>query len=96
MSLADVAATAFFVSAEGLANASKHAHATRAWVEVRRTGDDVVVDVRDNGIGGAVAAPGSGLEGLSDRLRARGGTIEIGAADEGGVRLVARLPVRAS
>ena len=89
----DLAATAFFVAAEGLANASKHAHATRAWVEVRRTDDEVVIEVRDDGIGGAVAAPGSGLDGLAERMRARDGRLEIVSADEGGVRLIARLPV---
>ena len=89
----DPAATVFFVVSEGLANASKHAHASRAWVEVHQVVDDLVVEVRDDGIGGAVVVPGSGLEGLADRVGARGGSLEIQSADEGGVRLIARLPV---
>lgn len=89
----DLAATAFFVAAEGLANASKHARASEAWVEVHRTGNEVVIEVRDDGIGGALAAPGSGLDGLDERVRARDGMLEIGTSREGGVRLTARLPV---
>jgi hypothetical protein len=90
----DMAATAFFVVAEGLANASKHAHATRAWVDVRVARDELLVDIRDDGVGGAVVAAGSGLGGLRERLRERGGSIEIRVANEGGVRLVARLPLQ--
>ena len=90
----DMAATAFFVSAEGLANASKHAHATRAWVDVRVTQDELLVEIRDDGVGGAVVAAGSGLGGLRERLGERGGSLEIRAANEGGVRLLARLPLQ--
>ena len=91
----DMAATAFFVAAEGLANASKHAHATRAWVDVRVTRDELLVEIRDDGVGGAVVAAGSGLGGLRERLWERGGSIAISVATEGGVRLARTPPASA-
>jgi signal transduction histidine kinase len=63
-------------------------------VDVRVTRDELLVEIRDDGVGGAVVAAGSGLGGLRERLWERGGAIEIRVATEGGVRLVARLPLQ--
>ncbi len=65
---AEAEATAYFVVSEGLTNAAKHAAATVVSVTVELTGAGLVVEVRDDGTGGAAARPGSGLEGLMDRL----------------------------
>jgi signal transduction histidine kinase len=92
---AAVERTAFFVCSEALANIAKHAMASRAAVRVSRVGDDVRVEVTDDGRGGADPGRGSGLRGLGDRVEALGGTLEVGAAPAGGTSVVARLPMSA-
>ena len=54
--------------AEALTNVAKYADATHARVDVRRAGAELVVEVRDDGVGGAVLGGGSGLRGLADRV----------------------------
>ena len=81
----------YFVCAEALTNAAKHAAARRVAIEVRRHEDGVVVVVTDDGRGGADPA-GSGLRGLADRVESLGGVLSVGAAPDGGTRLEARLP----
>jgi signal transduction histidine kinase len=87
-----VESAAYFVASEGLANVAKYAHATRARVTVRHVGDHVLVDVGDDGIGGADAARGSGLRGLADRVSALDGTIALDSPAGRGTRLRARIP----
>ena len=70
-----VEAAAYFVVSETLANVAKHAHATSARVHVQRVGGKVVIEVADDGIGGAGAGRGSGLRGLTDRVEALGGRL---------------------
>jgi hypothetical protein len=65
---------AYYVVAEALTNVAKHARARRAAVDIRRAGDSLVVEVRDNGRGGAARVPGSGLDGLAHRVEALDGT----------------------
>jgi signal transduction histidine kinase len=65
---AEVEATAYFVISEGLTNAAKHAGAARVAVRAELTAGGLVVEIEDDGGGGATVRPGSGLEGLSDRL----------------------------
>jgi signal transduction histidine kinase len=86
-----VEASLYFICAEGLSNVDKHARATRAWVNVRVEGDDVVVHIRDDGIGGA-DPHGSGLRGLIDRVEALGGrlTVQDGPV---GTTLLAHVPL---
>ena len=74
---APVEASAYFVVAEALTNAAKHARATRAEVAVRMEGGCVLLEVRDDGTGGADASAGSGLRGLADRVSALGGRLEV-------------------
>jgi signal transduction histidine kinase len=71
-----VAKTVWFVCAEALTNAVKHAGATRLEVEVRRLDDQVQVRVSDDGQGGADSS-GSGIQGLADRVAAHGGVLQV-------------------
>jgi signal transduction histidine kinase len=87
-----VEATAYFVTAEGLANVAKYANAERAWVSARLVGGELIVEVRDDGAGGADPARGSGLRGLADRVGALAGRLELESAPGAGTRLRATLP----
>jgi signal transduction histidine kinase len=87
-----VEATAYFVVAEALTNTAKYAHATTARVEIRRHGAELVVDVTDDGRGGAALDAGTGLRGLGDRLSAIDGTLTVTSPPGEGTHLQARLP----
>jgi signal transduction histidine kinase len=88
--LSDVrATTAYFVVAEGLTNALKHASATRFEARVAEDDGRVVVEVRDDGVGGA--APAFGLTSLGDRVAAAGGTLSVTSPPGGGTALVAEF-----
>jgi signal transduction histidine kinase len=87
-----VEATAYYVVAEALANVSKHAQATQAWVAARQAGDRLVIEVRDDGAGGADSSKGTGLSGLADRAAAAGGKLEIHSPIGAGTRIRAELP----
>ena len=78
---------------EALANAAKHARASA--VQVQLDADDAMVrlTVRDDGIGGADPAQGSGLTGLSDRIEAVGGTLDVTSPTGGGTALLIEIPV---
>ena len=76
----------------GLANVGKHAKASSATVEVSRRSGDVVVEIVDDGIGGADTERGSGLRGLADRVEALGGRLRIWSPDGGGTRVRAEVP----
>jgi signal transduction histidine kinase len=89
---APVESAAYFVVAEALTNVARYAHASHAAVEVRRDGDELLVVVSDDGVGGADVAAGSGLRGLQDRLAAVDGTLRIDSPADGGTRLEARIP----
>ncbi len=69
--------SAYYVVAEALTNAARHAHASAVGVEAEIVGDLLRVAVRDNGVGGASLAGGSGLAGLKDRVEALGGRIVL-------------------
>jgi signal transduction histidine kinase len=87
-----VEGTAYFVVCESLANVAKHARATSASVAVSVHEDRLRVEVRDDGVGGADSAAGSGLSGLADRVEALGGRLEICSAPGEGTRIRAELP----
>ena len=89
-----VEAAAYFVVAEGLTNVVKYANATRATVSVRRHPGAIEVAVADDGVGGARIEAGSGLRGLSDRLAALEGELELESPLGEGTRLSARIPTR--
>ncbi len=82
-----VETTAYFVAAEALTNVAKHAHATSARIRLTRSGDGIVLEVQDDGRGGADPARGSGLTGLADRVAAAGGKLLL-ASPVGGPTLL--------
>ena len=86
--------TAYYVISEALANAAKHAEASSIMVAVETTAGLLRLDVRDNGVGGADPARGSGLIGLQDRVEAIGGTFTVKSRPGEGTRLLSELPVR--
>jgi signal transduction histidine kinase len=88
---ASVETTAYFVVAEALTNAAKHAACERVEVEVWIEGEWAVVRVRDGGVGGADAAGGTGLRGMADRVSALGGLLEMESPPGQGTAIVARL-----
>jgi signal transduction histidine kinase len=84
---------AYYVVSEALTNVAKHAHASQVRVEAQLTGNSLRLLVRDDGRGGADPARGSGLLGLSDRVGAADGRIEIVSPRGGGTSLLAMIPV---
>jgi signal transduction histidine kinase len=84
---------AYFVCSEALTNLIKHARASTASIRITCTETVLIVEVTDNGIGGADPARGSGLSGLADRVETLGGALTIGSAPEHGTRLTAELPL---
>jgi len=88
----DLEAAAYYVVSEALANAGKHASATRARVSIRRSGRVLRVEVADDGVGGADPAAGSGLTGLADRVAALGGTLQVTSPPGAGTAITAELP----
>jgi signal transduction histidine kinase len=89
-----IEAIAYFVVSEALANTAKHAHASRAEVTVRRTGDRLRIVVTDDGRGGAKAGggDGSGLRGLAQRAAAVDGTLAIDSPPGGPTTITVELP----
>ena len=90
---APVEAAAFYLVSEALTNMAKYAQATSARVAVSDLGDAVEVEVADNGIGGADASRGTGIDGLEDRVRALGGTLAIHSPAGEGTSLRAKIPL---
>jgi PAS domain S-box-containing protein len=87
-----IEATAYFVVSETLTNAVKHSQAHSAEVAAHLDNGALLVEVRDDGVGGADPSQGSGLTGLRDRVEALGGTIEISSPAGNGTSVTARLP----
>ena len=88
---APVETSAYFVVAEALTNAAKHARCEYVYVNVRVECGSTIVEVRDDGVGGADASAGSGLRGLADRVSALGGTLEIDSPPGEGTTVTARI-----
>ncbi len=87
-----VEAAAYFLIAEALTNVAKYAHASAARISVAAGDASVVVEVSDDGVGGADPATGSGLRGLADRVEALGGSLEVTSPDGAGTVLWAEIP----
>ena len=85
-------ATAYYVVAEAVSNAQKYAHASSLQVRARWTRGALHVEVVDNGVGGAVEQPGSGLEGLRNRVAAMDGALHVASPPGIGTRIVASIP----
>jgi signal transduction histidine kinase len=90
-----VEVAAYYVVAEALTNAAKHARPTAVWVAANVVDGRLRLTVRDDGIGGADPANGSGLTGLTDRVEALGGTITVHSPPGEGTTLQVWLPFSA-
>jgi signal transduction histidine kinase len=88
-----VEVASYFVVSEALANAAKHARASVAHVTVTAAGSLLQVSIRDDGVGGADPARGSGLIGLTDRVQALGGTLTVLSPPGQGTTVRVELPV---
>jgi signal transduction histidine kinase len=84
---------AFYVVSEALANAAKHARASIIDVCLESDDGNLVLSVRDDGVGGADLGGGSGLAGLADRVEALGGSFDVRSEPGNGTRITAELPV---
>jgi PAS domain S-box-containing protein len=91
-----VEAAAYYLIAEALTNVTKYAHASTVRVRVSSDDANVVVEVSDDGVGGADPANGSGLRGLADRVEALGGSLELVSPARAGTSLRAEIPHRRS
>jgi signal transduction histidine kinase len=88
-----VEAAAYYVVAESLTNIAKYAGASLVEVIVRSDGTGTSVQVRDDGVGGADPAAGTGLRGLADRVDALGGVLRVSSPAGAGTTVTAELPL---
>jgi signal transduction histidine kinase len=86
--------TAYYVVAEAVTNARRHAHATTVDVWVAVADGVLRVEIADDGVGGASELDGSGIQGLRDRVEAIGGTFSLTSPRAHGTRIVAELPAQ--
>ena len=84
---------AYYVVSEALTNATKHANASQVDVEAAARDGSLRLSIRDDGVGGAEPAGGSGLVGLRDRVEALGGSIDLASPPGHGTQLVVQLPL---
>ena len=87
-----VEAAAYYVIAEALANATKHAQARRLDIRVDRQNGTLAIEVADDGVGGASTSAGSGLRGLLDRVEALDGRLYVTSPAGGGTTIRAEIP----
>jgi PAS domain S-box-containing protein len=88
-----IAAAAYYVVSEAIANVVKHARASSVEVDVSAPNGRVVVQVADDGVGGADPVAGTGLRGLADRVAVLDGKLRIDSPPEGGTKVVAEIPL---
>src|SRR6476660_1358482 len=89
-----VEVTTYYVAAEALTNAAKHAHASTVTLSVAADACGVRLSVQDDGVGGADLGNGSGLSGLKDRVEALGGGMQISSINQRGTTLIAEMPLQ--
>ena len=87
-----IESTVYFVVLEALANVAKHANARVASVTIVRRQDRLVVEISDDGVGGATQTGGGGLSGLADRVRAHGGWLHVLSPEGGPTSVLAEIP----
>jgi signal transduction histidine kinase len=85
---------AYYVVSEALTNTTKHARASHAYVAVEQRNGLLHLSIRDDGVGGADPASGSGLIGLRDRVQALGGSIDVNSRPGNGTAIVVDLPLQ--
>ena len=88
-----VEAAAYYVVSEALANVAKYAQASAVEVKVERTNGIAVVEVADDGVGGADPLRGSGLRGLADRVASLSGRLDVASPSGSGTRVRAEIPL---
>ena len=91
----DIAAAAYFIAAESLANAARYAQASRVDVRVTPRAGELHIQVADDGVGGADATCGTGLSGLADRVEVLKGCLDVDSPVGGGTRIHASIPLAA-
>lgn len=91
---APIESTAYYVAAEALTNATRHARATSVTISAWLDGATFHMTVLDDGVGGADPRHGSGLAGLEDRVAASAGSLTVGGGPHGGTLVEIRLPIR--
>ena len=84
----------YYVAAEALTNAAKHAHASTVTLSIAADACGVRLSVQDDGVGGADLGNGSGLIGLKDRVEALGGGMQISSINQRGTTLIAEMPLQ--
>jgi signal transduction histidine kinase len=89
---ASVESAAYFVVAEALTNVAKHAQATRVEISIVLQNNRLLLDIRDDGVGGADASKGSGLSGLADRVNALGGWTRVLSPTGGPTSVLVEIP----
>jgi signal transduction histidine kinase len=89
----DIRLAAYFIVSESLTNARKYAAATAVEVRVAPVADVLLIEIGDDGAGGADPASGTGLRGLADRIDALGGELTVDSPPGAGTRITARLPL---
>jgi signal transduction histidine kinase len=91
----DVESTAYFCTLEALNNVAKYAEASYATVRLAHEGDELVFEIRDDGVGfdPDETGYGTGLQGMADRLDAIGGSLEVRSAPGSGTTVIGRVPV---
>jgi signal transduction histidine kinase len=89
---AQVETAAYFVVSEAVTNAIKHSHASELRIRASLSGDVLVVEVVDDGIGGAGASGGSGIRGMTDRIEALGGRLTVSSPPGRGTTLRVEIP----
>ena len=89
---ASIEAAAYFVVAESLANIAKHSRARHGSVRIRERDNTLLIDIYDDGVGGAVEHPGGGLSGLRDRIAAVEGRLRVSSPPGGPTLLAVELP----
>jgi signal transduction histidine kinase len=89
-------ATAYYVVLEGVANAQRHAHASIITIRARVSGSTLLLEVQDDGVGGAAEQDDLGLQGLRDRVEATGGDFTVDSEPGCGTLIRAAIPATAS
>jgi signal transduction histidine kinase len=87
-----IEAAAYYVVAEALTNVAKYARASGARIGIALEDGRVVIEVADDGVGGADFSDGSGLRGLADRVKALGGRLDVSSSRGEGTLLRAEIP----
>jgi signal transduction histidine kinase len=89
-----VEVAAYYLVSEALTNVVKYARASSATVAIFQAGDRAIVEVADDGVGGADLSAGTGLRGLADRIGALSGELKVESPRGGGTRIRAEIPFR--